>query len=929
MTRLLFVGWDAADWKIIDPLLKRGEMPNLARVLDRGVRGNLATIYPPLSPMVWTTIATGKRPPKHGVHGFTEPTDDGLGLRPITNLGRTTKAFWNILNQNGKRSIVVGWWPSHPAEPIRGVMLSNHFPFERGDKPDRPLQPGTVSPAALAERLGDLRMHPTDIAASVIGHFVPDWRKIDQEKDKSLHDLAGIIAETTSVHAAATELLEREPWDLAAVYYTGIDHFSHRFMRYHARKVRRRHDGADPALFRDLVRNAYRYHDAMLGRLLVLAGPETAVMIISDHGFHSDRMLPDHIPTEAAGPAVEHRDFGIFCLKAPGVLLGGQIYGASVIDVAPTVLYLFGLPAGRDMDGKVLINAFESHALPEAIPSWDEVPGEDGRHPPDRHYDGTASVEALNQLVALGYVAPPGEDIAKTVKETIAENRYNLARAQIDSGRPDLARPLLQALIGEDSEQLRYYQHLFQCLMAENAIADCGSMLDAFDLVCEGMVTRVRAELDRRRREKPDRDLDDGQISPDRKEIFERRQLLEKSSGYVLERLLMRCRLALAERRKPERRAAAQALLERLADNRAMRVPLALFLAEGFALVGEYERALEFARHARRADRENWRAFTLEAEIHAALGNVQEAAERAIESLALVYFQPLLHHRLGVLFLKRGEVEAAEKEFLVALSQAPGIPQAHQFLARIMRRKGKLAEASVHMAKAELLRRRAMKPVPAPAAAETGDEAASAVVERGAVGAPSDPARLITIVTGLPRTGTSMMMQMLSAGGLALFSDGERAADPDNPRGYLEHVQVTRLHLDKSWIPEARGKALKIVAPLLPLLPESEEYRLIFMHRDLAEVVSSQGAMITRRRRGTAPPDDGALMRACVQHLVRARAWIERNRQIPVLPVKYADALADPAATAARLASFLGAAFDPAGAAASVDAGLRRQKLGA
>src|SRR3569832_2704079 len=113
MRRLLLVGWDAADWKIIDPLLVKREMPNLARIVSGGARGNLATVLPPLSPMVWTSIATGKRAYKHGIHGFTEPTEDGLSVRPISNLGRKPKAFWNILNQEGLRPIVVGWWPSH------------------------------------------------------------------------------------------------------------------------------------------------------------------------------------------------------------------------------------------------------------------------------------------------------------------------------------------------------------------------------------------------------------------------------------------------------------------------------------------------------------------------------------------------------------------------------------------------------------------------------------------------------------------------------------------------------------------------------------------------------------------------------------------------------------------------------------------------
>src|SRR5579862_398211 len=126
-TRVLFVGWDAADWKVIRPLLDQGQMPNLARLIAGGVSGNLATLYPPLSPMLWTSIATGKRPGKHGIHGFIEPVPGGGGIRPISVLSRTARAVWNILNQNAKRCVVVGWWPSHPAEPIDGVMVSDFY----------------------------------------------------------------------------------------------------------------------------------------------------------------------------------------------------------------------------------------------------------------------------------------------------------------------------------------------------------------------------------------------------------------------------------------------------------------------------------------------------------------------------------------------------------------------------------------------------------------------------------------------------------------------------------------------------------------------------------------------------------------------------------------------------------------------------------
>ena len=123
--KVLLIGWDAADWKVINPLMDAGRMPFLQSVVERGVMGNLATLHPVLSPMLWTSIATGKRPYDHGILGFTEPTPDGSAVQPVSSLSRNTKAIWNILNQQGYTSNVVGWWPSHPVESIRGAMVSN------------------------------------------------------------------------------------------------------------------------------------------------------------------------------------------------------------------------------------------------------------------------------------------------------------------------------------------------------------------------------------------------------------------------------------------------------------------------------------------------------------------------------------------------------------------------------------------------------------------------------------------------------------------------------------------------------------------------------------------------------------------------------------------------------------------------------------
>jgi predicted AlkP superfamily phosphohydrolase/phosphomutase/tetratricopeptide (TPR) repeat protein len=913
--RLLLVGWDAADWKVIDPLLARGEMPHLAGLIAGGVRGNIATIYPALSPMLWTSIATGKRPPKHGIHGFIEPTPDGMGIRPVSGLSRKTKTVWNILNQNGKRSIVVGWWPSHPAEPIRGAMVSDLFPPKTSQEPGTPMRPGTVWPPECRARLEEVRVHGMDITGEMLRMFAPEYDRIDQQSDKSVHDLAGLIAETLSTHGAATDLLEHEPWDFAAVYYVGIDHFSHRFMRDHAGKSR---PGSE--IFRDVVANAYRWHDAMLGKLLELAGPDCGVLLLSDHGFHSDRLLPDYVPAEAAGPAIEHRHFGVFCLRAPGVHAGQSVYGAGVLDIAPTVLHLFGLPAAQDMDGKILLNAFENPVPLPPIPSWDDVPGEDGRHDTAAQIDANEAAESVKQLVDLGYVAPLPKDMRETVDDTVRESRYNLARAWLDAGRPDEAEPILRLLVEQDPGEARFHAHLFHCLLQNGDRVAAGRALDAFDRAAEATATQARAELQRRRAGQPDDQLKDLD-NVARRERHERRRLAEQATGSVDHRLLLRCRLAVGGARRSRRKEEARSLLEQLAAKAELNDGIAPFLADCFLRLDDHDRALEFARRARSADPDHWEAMGLEARIHEAAGRYAAAADCAIESLALIYFQPALHCLLGACLRRLGDAERAESELRTALAQTPGLVRAHVELAALLRRRGDIGQASLHLARASELRKPRKKAVVT--AAPT--VAAGAVVFERAPQSPADRDRLIAIVSGLPRSGTSMMMQMLAAGGISPFTDDQRLPDSDNPRGYLEHEAATRLHRDRSWLPDARGKAVKLVAQLLPALPAGEEYRVVLMVRDLDEVLASQRAMLERLERSGAALDDAGLKRAYTRDLQRVGRWLSGKPEIPVLPVRYDDAVRDPAGVAQKLAEFFEAPFDPDAAARAVDASLRRQ----
>jgi tetratricopeptide (TPR) repeat protein len=566
----------------------------------------------------------------------------------------------------------------------------------------------------------------------------------------------------------------------------------------------------------------------------------------------------------------------------------------------------------------------------EKIPSWDAVEGDDGRHSSDEQYDSAAAAESLKQLVALGYVAPPGEGGRNAVEECLVEQRYNLARAHADAGRPDLAAPLLRELIAGDPEQGRYYFTLAGCLIQMQDREGCQRLLEGFDKACAEFAPRAAAELKRRRDEKPDRDAGDPEKPAARRENFERRQLAEKASGFTVGRMFLHCRLALSQPRSARRKEQARALLENLAKARRQAPALRLFLAQGFAAIKEFDRAVEQLQRIRRADPDNWEALGLEARIHFQARRFEQAVDRAVESLSLIYFQPAMHHLLGMSLQRLGETGKAEQAFRAALAQAPEFPAAMEALGRLISRdRARIGEGSLLMARAGEFRRlakerRQAKPA-APPAEAAQPPAGLPQFDRSDAAPPADRSRVVTVVAGLPRSGTSMAMQMLAAAGLAAYADEHRPPDPDNPRGYFEHEQATRLHRDASWIPQARGKAVKIVAHLLPFLPEGEEYRLIFMHRDMREVVASQKVMLARLGRKGGDLAEARLMRVFTQQLVRVQTWLRRRAEIPVLAVSYAEALADPAAVSARMARFLGEPFDAPAAAAAIEPSLRRQ----
>jgi sulfotransferase family protein len=184
----------------------------------------------------------------------------------------------------------------------------------------------------------------------------------------------------------------------------------------------------------------------------------------------------------------------------------------------------------------------------------------------------------------------------------------------------------------------------------------------------------------------------------------------------------------------------------------------------------------------------------------------------------------------------------------------------------------------------------------------------------------------ITIVSGLPRSGTSMMMRMLEAGGIPPLVDTIRGADDDNPNGYYEYEKVLKLERDSSWIPEALGKSVKIVYRLLYHIPNTYNYKVIFMQRELSEVITSQEVMLRRKGRGPSGLTEGRLAELFTKELSQFFEWVVAQPNFQLLIIHYRHVIQDPATAAVEICRFLGQDLDRQAMARVCEPALYRQR---
>ena len=628
--RVLLIGWDAADWRMIDPLLEAGQMPALASVMQRGVWGNLASIRPMLSPMLWTSIATGKRPDKHGILGFLEPRPDATGVRPVRSSSRRCKALWNLAAQRGLRSCVINWFASHPAEPVPGVVVSEDYAALVQPGVGTPsLPPGVVHPPSLAAALEQLLVDPAELDGSALLPFVPRAAEIDQSRDDRLRHLATLLARAATVQAAACHALQQDDWDLGCVFFGTLDELGHHFMPYHP-PIPPGVDPDDAEIYGQVMVGGYRLQDLMLQSLLEIAGPDTTVVIVSDHGFHHDRQRPG--PRADQDPEAWHRPLGIAALAGPGIKQNARLYGANLLDVTPTILHLLGLPMGADMDGRSWLEVMKQPEPPEQLLSWEALVNDEDAtsdsEPADE--DPVASALAMRHLADLGYLDLGDHDAQLRVDGVIREQKINLARALSDSRRSAKAIPIWRELAEAEPRQPAFRVALARCLLQADRADECEQTLSDF-------VNHPAAQL-------------------------------------------LRIEALLKLGRRPSALAELHELAEQAPDDPGVLARLGQLLLQQ----GQDEAAGRWLQRACELDRQN--PLALEALSHWSLrqGDCDTAVDLALEAIGLAHHHPAAHYRLGCALAQHGDRDSAIRALRIALQQDPDLGPAHARLAELL-----------------------------------------------------------------------------------------------------------------------------------------------------------------------------------------------------------------------------------------------------
>jgi tetratricopeptide (TPR) repeat protein len=648
-TRAVVIGIDGADWKVIDELAAAGEMPNLTRLRERGMWGRIETLNDiALSPVIWTSVATGKTASKHGIAWFMIDQPDGTRV-PVRSTNRKVKALWNIAAEQGLVPGVLGWWATFPAEDVgRGTIVSDALGFHGFGATARDGDDGLKThPSSLFGELDALIPPEQQVSPEFVQRFI----HIDaQEYREEMFDPARYPRRdpTNPIHlfqqyavtaqgytAIAEKLLSGPSFDLFLMYLEQVDSFSHLFMKYAPPKLAWV-DEQGFERYQDVVREWYRYLDELLGRLLAKIDLETtAVFVLSDHGFKSgERRIRSEELVDVKKAHLDHETHGIFVAAGPHVRRGGEVTGLSVLDVAPTLLHYLGLAVAKDMDGKVLEGLFEPEFLarhPLRYVSTYETGERSGTPAPLVAISASEAADVEDGLRALGYVgeAPEaggtGAAEAGASEESSPEIHNNLGRIHLRDGEPEKALAEFEAALELDPRNAEALLNISAIHQGEGKTQVAEHFLQRALAVDPSSVGAL-AQLAEIRRDQGD--LDEAiRLFGEALAIDDSQPFLFMGAGDVLQR------------------------------------------------AGRFEEAVQAFQHVLELEPDSFKARYNLGVTYSNMGHIDEAIaiyEEALELEPKDVEAPAARNNLGAILLARGETDRALEHFEAALEAAPG-----------------------------------------------------------------------------------------------------------------------------------------------------------------------------------------------------------------------------------------------------------------
>jgi len=460
--KIVLLGFDSCDPDLVDQYVKEGKLPHFAQLRREGAHGALQSIYPILSPVVWTTIATGMSPQRHGILDFV--TNTPAGQVPVSSRMRQADTVWELLGRQGESVGVVGWLATWPAEKVNGFLVTERmstlaydYLFGQGK-----IDAQRTWPENLAADLQEDVVRPKDVTYAKIRPFLDVSEKefdasYAEEMDprNSVGDLRIILATAETYRNIGERLLAEKRPRFFACYFEAMDAISHLFMPYAPPKA--------PEIpvelylkYRDAIEADYVWHDRVLGEFMDQCDADTTLFVVSDHGFkNGDFRMKDSSAFHAKTGAMWHRLYGSFFAWGDGVKRGATVAGATVYDVAPTILAAMGYPVPEDMPGRPLVEAFEGGLPVETVETYYAEARRDAlaRVETEKSTIGPEEEEQLAKFRTMGYIGGDRSDPVSTslnlVSNLIAQGRYKQAYDEIKKVLVDDREPRVLDMLAE------------------------------------------------------------------------------------------------------------------------------------------------------------------------------------------------------------------------------------------------------------------------------------------------------------------------------------------------------------------------------------------------------------------------------------------------------------------------------------------------